>query len=187
MQRPPPMTGYATQTHWCSATKPEQTNSLSPDSYQQAGCILTPAMSANHHGRQPGSRQRRHNAIDSNTATIWHTRWPGGSTAPPHWIVINLGTATGGKPARRHLPRQDGGVNGTVARYNVYLSADGVNWGQPVTGGNFSDLGADTARRRSISPTSPAATPAQSSGPLWRACVACRRRQHRRRLWQRFP
>ncbi len=86
------------------------------------------------------------NAIDSNTATIWHTQWQAANPPPPHWIVINLGTATD-VTGLRYLPRQDGGVNGTVARYNVYLSADGVNWGQPVTSGNFSDLGADTTEK----------------------------------------
>ena len=80
------------------------------------------------------------NAIDGNSATIWHTQYQSGTPVHPHWVVINLGAATdvGGL---RYLPRQDTSVNGTIARYNVYLSADGVNWGTPVTSGNFSDLG----------------------------------------------
>ncbi len=80
------------------------------------------------------------NAFDGNAATIWHTQWQAASPPPPHWVMINLGGATdvGGL---RYLPRSGGG-NGTIARYNVYLSADGVNWGAPVASGNFADLAA---------------------------------------------
>jgi YVTN family beta-propeller protein len=80
------------------------------------------------------------NAIDGNAASIWHTQWQAANPPPPHWIVIGLGVATdvGGL---RYLPRQDTGTNGSIGRYNVYLSSDGVNWGAPVTSGNFADLG----------------------------------------------
>jgi YVTN family beta-propeller protein len=86
------------------------------------------------------------NAIDGNTATIWHTQWQAANPVHPHWIVIQLGGATdvGGL---KYLPRQDTTFNGTIARYNVYLSADGVNWGLPVASGNFSDLGVDKTEK----------------------------------------
>ena len=86
------------------------------------------------------------NAIDGNTATLWHTQWQAASPVHPHWVVINLGNATdvGGLKV---LPRQDATFNGTIARYNAYLSADGVNWGTPVASGNLSDLGVDKTEK----------------------------------------
>ena len=36
-----------------------------------------------------------------------------------------------------YLPRQDGCSNGTIAQYEFYISADGVNWGSPVSAGTF--------------------------------------------------
>ena len=79
------------------------------------------------------------NAIDGNEGTIWHTQWQAANPVHPHWIVVDMGSAqrvTG----LRYTPRSGGG-NGTVARYRVYLSQDGVNWGSPVSEGNLGDLG----------------------------------------------
>ncbi|MCW3815990.1 discoidin domain-containing protein [Micromonospora sp. DR5-3] len=42
--------------------------------------------------------------------------------------------------ALRHLPRQNG-VNGTVDRYEIYLSADGHTWGQALASGRFGNTG----------------------------------------------
>jgi YVTN family beta-propeller protein len=86
------------------------------------------------------------NAFDGNPATFWHTQYQAASPAHPHWVVINLGATThvGGL---RYLPRQDFTFNGTIARYNVYTSADGVNWGLPVASGNLSDLGVDKTEK----------------------------------------
>lgn len=75
------------------------------------------------------------NAIDGNTATIWHTQWQAASPAHPHWLVVDLGGnyTIGGF---RYLPRQDM-ANGRIANYKFYLSTDGVNWGNAVTQGTF--------------------------------------------------
>ena len=54
----------------------------------------------------------------------------------PHEVRIDLGL-TYAIDGFRYLPRQDGGVNGTISGYEFYVSADGVNWGTPVTAGNF--------------------------------------------------
>lgn len=77
-------------------------------------------------------------AIDGKTTTFWHTQWYNVNPAPgyPHQIIVALGgsyNVTG----FRYLPRQDGGINGTVANYNFYVSTDGINWGQPVVSGTF--------------------------------------------------
>ena len=79
-------------------------------------------------------------AIDGDPRTLWHTRWQGTAPPPPHELVIDLGA-----PARlsgfRMLPRQDGSINGTLGRYRLHLSADGVDWGVPVSAGDFASLG----------------------------------------------
>jgi hypothetical protein len=36
-----------------------------------------------------------------------------------------------------YLPRQDGGINGTVKEYELYLTEDKDNWGDPVLAGTF--------------------------------------------------
>jgi len=82
------------------------------------------------------------NAFDGVTGTIWHTKWYGGSPSPPHEIQIDLGGSytIGGF---RYLPRQDGGVNGGIARYEFYVSADGLNWGTAVAAGTFAKTAAE--------------------------------------------
>ena len=83
-----------------------------------------------------GEDGRAINAFDNEVNTIWHTQWMGGSPPPPHEIQIDLGqsyTIDG----FRYLPRQDGGINGTIAEYEFYVSQDGVNWGTPISEGTF--------------------------------------------------
>jgi len=36
-----------------------------------------------------------------------------------------------------YLPRQDAGVNGTIGKYEFYVSADGINWNIAVASGTF--------------------------------------------------
>ncbi|MFE9040219.1 TIM-barrel domain-containing protein [Streptomyces sp. NPDC007818] len=89
------------------------------------------------------------NAIDGNTTTKWHTAWSTGTAAPlPHEIQIDLGARydVGGFS---YLPRQDGGVNGRVGAYEVYVSETTTDWGAPVATGTF----ADTADEKTVSTT----------------------------------
>ena len=72
------------------------------------------------------------NAIDGDSSTNWHTEWRSNAgddndPAHPHEVVIDMGSGydVGGF---RYLPRQDGGVNGTIAGYALYVSNDGTNW-----------------------------------------------------------
>ncbi len=85
-----------------------------------------------------GEDGRAVNAIDGNVNTIWHTAWSASNPAPPHWLTIDLGApyTVGGF---RYLPRQINSVNGTIAAYKFYLSADGVNWGAPVAQGQWAN------------------------------------------------
>ena len=74
------------------------------------------------------------NAFDGNSATIWYTKW--GTSTMPNEIQIDLGV-TQTLNGFVYLPRQDGCANGTIAQYQFYVSSDGVNWGSPVSAGNF--------------------------------------------------
>jgi hypothetical protein len=72
-------------------------------------------------------------AIDGNPTTIWHTEWEGNPPGYPHQITIQLHEQTEIK-GLTYLPRQDMS-NGWIAEYKVYVSTDGTNWGEPITGG----------------------------------------------------
>ncbi|MET9319276.1 TIM-barrel domain-containing protein [Streptomyces sp. NPDC003038] len=81
-------------------------------------------------------------AFDGNPATLWHTAWSSGTPAPlPHEIQIDLG-ARYGVDGLGYLPRQDGGVNGRIGGYEVYVSDTTTDWGPPVASGTFTDTAA---------------------------------------------
>jgi Trypsin/F5/8 type C domain len=74
-------------------------------------------------------------AVDGNPATFWHTKFVGTVAQPPHEIALDLGTRYA-VTNLYYLPRQDN-QNGRIAKYEVYLSTDGTNWGTPVATGTF--------------------------------------------------
>jgi F5/8 type C domain/Trypsin len=79
------------------------------------------------------------NVLDGDPATLWHTRYTGGSIAPlPHEIQLDLG---GSYPVTDlyYQPRTDASPNGRIGRYEVYVSADGTNWGSTVATGTFAN------------------------------------------------
>ncbi|WP_392897072.1 TIM-barrel domain-containing protein [Streptomyces sp. LN699] len=85
------------------------------------------------------------NAFDGDPATIWHTAWSTGTPAAlPHEIRIDLG-ARHALDSLGHLPRQDGGVNGRIGRYEVYVSDSPTDWGSPVATGTLPDTPAATS------------------------------------------
>jgi hypothetical protein len=75
------------------------------------------------------------NVIDGNPGTIWHTEWEGNPPEYPHQITIELYEQTEIK-GLTYLPRQDMS-NGWIAEYEVYVSADGKNWGDSIASGKF--------------------------------------------------
>jgi hypothetical protein len=83
-----------------------------------------------------GADGRAQNAIDGDKQTMWQTEWASTASKHPHEIVIWLGGdyVVGGFT---YLPRQDGSLDGTVAKYSLYVSADGVNWGTAVKSGTL--------------------------------------------------
>ncbi|GAA1959606.1 discoidin domain-containing protein [Catenulispora subtropica] len=86
------------------------------------------------------------NAVDGNPATFWHTEWYNAAPGFPHEIQLDLG-AEYAVDGFRYLPRQDGGVNGRVGSYEVYVSDSATSWGTPVSTGTF----ADTADEKTLS------------------------------------
>jgi len=73
-------------------------------------------------------------AIDGNPATIWHTNWEP-MAQPPHHLILDLK-----KPVRvrglTYLPRQDM-ANGRIAKYELYATVVGQEWGQPIASGQW--------------------------------------------------
>jgi endo-alpha-N-acetylgalactosaminidase len=83
-----------------------------------------------------GADERATNAFDGRPDTIWATQWLAASPTAPHEIQINMG-ATYKISGFRYLPRQNGQTYGNIARYEFYVSTDGVNWGTAVATGTF--------------------------------------------------
>ncbi len=84
--------------------------------------------------QQVGNEATR--AIDGSANTIWHSKWSGTPDPLPHEIRLDL-QANYEMHGFRYLPRQDGGTQGMVKAYEIYVSADGTNWGTAVATGAF--------------------------------------------------
>ncbi len=83
--------------------------------------------------------------LDGDPSTIWHTMYSVTVAQYPHWIDLDtreIRPITG----VTYLPRQDGN-NGDFKDYEVYVSVDGKEWGDPVAKGTFSK---DKSRKRVI-------------------------------------
>ncbi|MEU6890384.1 TIM-barrel domain-containing protein [Streptomyces sp. NPDC046557] len=79
------------------------------------------------------------NAFDGDPATMWHTAWSSGTAAPlPHDLQIDLG-ARYTVDGLGYLPRQDGGANGRIGSYEIYVSDTTTDWGPPAATGTFAD------------------------------------------------
>jgi hypothetical protein len=83
------------------------------------------------------------NAIDGDPSTIWHSRWYSSMAPMPHEIRLDLG-ASFSVTKLYYLPRQNT-VNGWIVDYQVYISADGTNWGAAVATGSFARTTAEQA------------------------------------------
>ncbi len=88
-------------------------------------------------------------AFDDDPNTIWHTKWTSGNDTYPHEIVIDMGNEYQASEFT-YLPRQ-GGVNGRVKEYELYVSLDSGDWGVPISSGEFDNAFAPT--KIDINPT----------------------------------
>ncbi|MCM1028838.1 MAG: discoidin domain-containing protein [Pseudoflavonifractor sp.] len=74
-------------------------------------------------------------AVDGDPDTYWHSMYSVTVAQFPHWIdldtreVKNITGVT-------YLPRQSG-ANGDIKDYEIYVSMDGKEWGEPVAKGSF--------------------------------------------------
>jgi len=83
-----------------------------------------------------GENGKAANAVDGQPGTFWHTQWLGDSPSHPHEIVIELIPASN-ITGFTYLPRQDGGINGMIKDYELFVSNDGQHFGAPVANGTF--------------------------------------------------
>ena len=92
---------------------------------------------------QSGENGAATHAIDGNVTTRWHTEWFRRTAPLPHMLVLDLGG-----PYQidgfRYVPRQDGSPNGTIARYQFYVSDHSSTWDTAVAAGTFA---ADTTEK----------------------------------------
>ncbi len=97
-----------------------------PTLISKARVVMVDSQASGHEAR---------NAIDGNPNTIWHTSWEPTPKAYPHEIRIELPEPIAIK-GLNYTPRQDM-PNGWISKYQVYVSTDGKNWGQPCAAGTF--------------------------------------------------
>ena len=74
--------------------------------------------------------------IDSKQRTIWRSN---AQSQLPQSVIIDLGEVleiTG----FTYLPTQQRYIDGTISHYKFFVSMDGENWGEPVSGGEFSNI-----------------------------------------------
>lgn len=75
------------------------------------------------------------NLVDGKAETFWHTMYSVTMANFPHWVDFDCYDV---KPLTgfTYLPRQDS-PNGNIRDYEIYVSQDGKNWGEPVCKGSF--------------------------------------------------
>ena len=71
-------------------------------------------------------------AVDNNPDTLWHTNWYGTSNAN-HWFQFEL-TESYKVDGLRYWPRQAGNTNGTITKYEIQVSNDGINFETVASG-----------------------------------------------------
>ncbi|MEO7718769.1 MAG: glycoside hydrolase family 2 TIM barrel-domain containing protein [Capsulimonas sp.] len=97
---------------------------------------------------EPGEGDPAH-LFDGDAGTIWHSRYSPTQAPAPHWVVVDFKDP---QPIAAVLitPRPDGS-NGRPRDYELYLSDNGTDWGNPVAKGNMPD----TPDRQRIKLSSP--------------------------------
>ncbi len=86
---------------------------------------------------------RAANMLDNDPSTIWHSIYSITLAKYPHRIDFDAGELKTMK-GFAYTPREGGG-NGNVRDYEVYVSQDGTAWGEPIAKGTFANTD-DTKR-----------------------------------------
>ena len=84
-------------------------------------------------------------AMDGKPQTMWHTDFQFQETRHPHEIVVDLEAAYE-LSGFQYLPRQGGG-NGTIGRYECYVSNSNKQFGKPVVAGTFAQRSSENVVR----------------------------------------
>jgi len=79
-------------------------------------------------------------AFDDDPSTIWHTRWSTGNDLYPHEIQIDMGETY--RIFEFTLLNRQEGQNGRITEYELYISEDSLDWGDPVSTGEFENTAA---------------------------------------------
>ena len=74
--------------------------------------------------------------VDGDPSTFWHTMYSITLAKYPHWVDFDAGKQKVIK-GFTYLARQDGSLNGCIKDYEIYVSNDNKNWGEPVVKGSF--------------------------------------------------
>lgn len=73
--------------------------------------------------------------VDGDVSSYWHTMYSVTLAKYPHWVDFDAGTVKTMK-GFVYTARQDN-PNGRVKDYEIYVSQDGKNWGEPITKGSM--------------------------------------------------
>ena len=73
--------------------------------------------------------------VDGDINSIWHTMYSVTVAKYPHWVDFDAGDTKNIK-GFIYLPRQDG-PNGNIKDYEILVSQDGKEWGEPIMKGSF--------------------------------------------------
>jgi len=87
---------------------------------------------------RPGDEKKAWTLIDDNPVTTWTSREKDKNNMPGE-IIIDLGE-THLINGFTYLPPQGRYINGTVSRYELYISKYRKNWGSAVSKGEFSNI-----------------------------------------------
>ena len=74
--------------------------------------------------------------VDGDPSTFWHTMYSITLAKYPHWVDFDAGKEKVIK-GFTYLPRQDGSLNGCIKDYEIYVSNDNKNWGNPILKAKF--------------------------------------------------
>lgn len=83
---------------------------------------------------EPGEGNAKH-LLDGDLNTIWHTTYGVTLAKYPHWVDFDAAEVKNMK-GFTFTPRQSG-QNGWIKDYEIYVSNDGKNWGEPIHKGSF--------------------------------------------------
>ena len=90
-----------------------------------------------------GAGKQAENAFDGNVNTAWVTEWFGNPVPThSHEMVIDMNDTIRSR-AFGYYPRQDH-ENGRLREYELYLSMNLDNWGDPISKGAFEDVASES-------------------------------------------